>query len=198
MTDPAASTQTEKSPSDDPAAVVPAKAEDYSFDLSDKAKGFLGDLTHDPAVAAAREFALGQGMSQGEFNGKIGGLINHLAEKGLLEPTFDPKAEVAALGDKGETRQRELETFLQSVKARGEIDDTMFGEAMSLVPTAAGVKLLEYFKGQMRASAGIDLGNGNQAVDLKTQANEAANDPRYATDRKFKAEADALWMKAYS
>jgi hypothetical protein len=181
----------------DPLTLKPDAADGYGFTVSDKARSALGDISNDPAVKEAQAYAFEQGWTRGEFDKNVGGLVNHLVEKGLFEPTFDPAAETAALGEHGATRQRELQTFLDSVKTRGEIDDAQYGELSRLVPTAAGTRALEWLKGQMRGG-GLDTGGDGAAVeDGKAKAMEMAQDPRYRSDRVFRAEADAAWVAAF-
>lgn len=180
------------------AAAIPDTADGYAFTVSDKARGLLGDVSQDPAVAAAREFAKSKGWTQGQFDDHIGGLVNHLAEKGLFEPTFDPKAQTTALGEHGATRQRELYTFAESLKTRGEINEEQFGELISLIPTKPGTELLEFLRKQMRGG-GVDTGGGpaGDTADAKAKAQQMAADPKYHTDRAFRKEADAAWVAAY-
>ena len=195
-------TQAATSTSDaaDPLASVPEKSDGYAFKLSDKAQGLVGDLKDDPAVKALQDFAFEKKWTQGQFN-TLSQALDALAEKGLIEPPIDQQAELAKLGGDGETRQKGLETYLQALQSRGEIDGEMFGEAMMLTRTAAGVKMLEMFKKAM-PDVNVDTGGGEgggdgQPADQR-RAREMAADPRYKTDRAFKKEADALYMKAFS
>lgn len=183
---------------------MPETAEGYAANLSEAAQKVWGaDLTADPAFVEARAWAKEQGMSQGEFDRNVVGLMERLAEKGVIEPAFDPAAELAQLGENGETRRREAELFAEAWKARGELDDAEFGELMSLTPTAAGVRLVEKMRKAMAnpptleasPAPGTDA-NGDTAAQAAARAARA--DPRYENDPAFRRQADRAWMEAFA
>lgn len=179
-------------------ARVPEKADDYAFTLSESAGKLVGDLTNDPYMKALREHAKAEGWTQGRFN-DLATALEVGAKAGLLTPAIDPAAEMKALGERGAERQKELETHLQALKARNEIDEAMFEEGAFLLQTAAGTKLLEYFKA--RRGDGIDPPNEAQssqdAAAKKAAWLERRNDPKYDSDHKYRREVDAAFAEAY-
>lgn len=184
-------------------AVKPEKAEDYTLTLSEKAQAVLGDLTGDPAMEALRKAGLEKGWTQGEFEDRVGPAIEILVDAGLIEPRMDFAAQRAALGDQADARMQEVETFAESLKTRGEIDDEEYAELTSLSVSAGGVRLIEKMRKWMApGSAGdIKLPDNPRTVDpkqaLQDEARAMMKDPKYATDNKFKREADRKWMEAF-
>jgi hypothetical protein len=179
--------------------VVPEKPDGYSLTFSEKAKGLVGDLSNDPLVKALQEHAHTNKWPQKDFQ-RMAEVLELAAEKGLLEPPIDAKAEAAKLGKDGEQRQRDMETYLQALQARTDIDAEMFGEGMTLGATANGIKLLEFFRKQMPNGGRIDPPLGALSGDVsadQARAREMARDPKYNTDRDFRREADALWQNAF-
>ncbi|WP_338577786.1 hypothetical protein V8J38_02715 [Brevundimonas olei] len=180
-------------------AAVPDAADGYAVNLSDDAREKLGLTDGDPLVAELSKFAHAQGKPQGWLDDVMEGAAA-LAEAGLFDGGFDPAAEAAALGENAEGRRREVELFAESLKGRGEIDDGMFGELMSLSPTANGVKLIEWMRGQMGPAGQIPKPDG-EAVSSEdaaiSRAKEMRRDPRYETDRAYRAQADEAWRAAY-
>ncbi|WP_138141233.1 hypothetical protein [Brevundimonas vancanneytii] len=180
-------------------AAVPEAADGYAVNLSDDARERLGLTDGDPLVAELSKFAHAQGKPQGWLDDVMEGAAA-LAEAGLFDGGFDPAAEAASLGENAEGRRREVELFAESLKSRGEIDDGMFGELMSLSPTANGVKLIEKMRSLMGQNGMIPTPSGaepNGADALKAKALEMAKDPKYGRDRQFTAEANAAWAQAY-
>jgi hypothetical protein len=181
---------------------VPGKDEAYAINVPDTIKPYLGG-ENDPGLAALQGYARKSGWDQGRFDDTLG-FLEHCAGEGLLGEAFDPGRELAALGDNGKARMAEQETFLTSVKERGEIDDAEFGELMSLTATAKGVTALEKIR-KMMGPAGVAPkapgGEGGLVGDKASQQAEArqmAADPRYGKDPAFTREADGKWKLAFS
>ncbi|MGH7020742.1 MAG: hypothetical protein ACREEY_12715 [Brevundimonas sp.] len=178
-------------------AAVPEAADGYAVNVSDAAREKLGLTDGDPMVSALSKFAHESGKPQGWLDDVMEGAAA-LAEAGLFDGGFDPAVEAAALGENADGRRREVEVFAESLKARGEIDEGMHGELMSLSPTANGVKLIEYMRRQMGAAGEIPKPTGQADVgDAQTKARELRADPRYDTDRAFRATADQAWRDAW-
>ncbi len=178
---------------------MPEAPDGYAINLSDDAREKLGLTDGDPLVAELSKFAHAQGKPQGWLDDVMEGAAA-LAEAGLFDGGFDPAAEAASLGENAEGRRREVELFAESLKSRGDIDDGMFGELMSLSPTANGVKLIEKMRSLMGQNGQIPTPSGaepNSADALKAKAQEMAKDPKYGRDRQFTAEANAAWALAY-
>jgi hypothetical protein len=179
---------------------VPETADAYAFTPSEDAAKILGDMSSDPALKTLREAAKEKGWTQGQFNERIVETVNILASKGLLQANFDPAAEVAKLsegGKDGKARQQEVQVFADSLKARGDITDVEYGELMSLMPTAAGVKLVE----KLRAMS--DQGRGaHRAGRRRRQCGCARPGPRHAHRPEVRhrpdvpPQADAAYMAA--
>lgn len=192
----------EPAPEVDPLDAVPAAADGYAWDLSDKGKSVWGeDVKADPAVKALSEHFQAQGWSQRRVN-DVAEAMNVLADKGLIEPPFDPSAELAKLGENGAARVTEAENFVKAMQARGELTEEEFGEAMSLTPTAAGVSLLEKLRAGRKDPIVTDAGGPSahaQPGDTPAQAEARAlsRDERYGKDKAFTKEADAKWMTAF-
>lgn len=185
---------------DDALAVVPETADAYAFTPSEDAAKILGDMSNDPALKTLREAAKEKGWTQGQFNERIVETVNILASKGLLQANFDPAAEVAKLsegGKDGKARQQEVQVFADSLKARGDITDVEYGELMSLMPTAAGVNLVEKLRAMStKGGAPIAPGGGDGNVDALAQARAMRLDPKYETDPTYRRQADAAYMAA--
>lgn len=184
------------------AAVVPETAAGYALNIPESLKGALNAeaLANDPAIVALRDHYKAQGRPQGDFD-KLFEAMGVLQDKGILGKPVDFAAETAALGANGVARQKEVETFAQSLKQRGEITDAEFGDLMSLAPTASGVSLVE----KMRSWKPVtDLKNPGDtpAVDPKEKAQAdartLAEDPKYGKDRAFTQAADEAYKKAFS
>lgn len=185
----------------DAQAAIPENAAGYTFNFSDKAQGLVGDLASDPLVAALQEHAATNKWPLSRFQ-DLAVAIEVAAEKGLIDAPIDNTAEMGKLGNDGLQRQAELETYFQALQARNDIDGDMFGEAMILSRTAAGVKMLEWFRKQLPDGGKIlppagEGGAEDGATADQVKAREMAEDPRYKTDRAFKSEADKLYMKAF-
>ncbi len=188
----------------DPKTVVPETADGYAVTLADPLKAyFSGDPAADPAVAALREHFKATGKSQGEFDALFENL-QVLVDKGIIPPPLNLEAEVTALaegGKDGKARQGEQETFLRALKDRGELSDETFGELMSLVPTANGVRALEQLRKAMTGNAG-DIQAPKDAADEAKKAREievlgALKDPKYQSDNTFRKAADAAVIAFY-
>ncbi len=180
-------------------AVVPEGVDGYAVNVSDTAREKLGLTDGDPMVEALSKFAHESGKPQGWLDDVMEGAAA-LAEAGLFDSSFDPAAEAAALGENADGRRREVEVFAESLKTRGEIDEGMFGELMSLSPTANGVKLIEYMRKQMGAGGDIPKPTEGQGATLNEAQEEArtlSRDPKYGKDRAFTADADRKWMAAF-
>ena len=181
-------------------AKVPDTADGYNFKLSDETAKLVGDLSDDPLMKSIRDHAKAQGWSQGQFNA-VSEILELAAKSGAMTAAIDPAAELKALGENGAARQKEMETYLQALKARNEIDEAMFEEGAFLMQTAAGIKLLEHLKGQAKAVGDMDPppdGGGDPKAAAQAKAREMAADERYKTDPAFKREADKLYMEAFS
>ncbi|MFC5374739.1 hypothetical protein ACFPIF_19440 [Brevundimonas faecalis] len=180
-------------------ALVPEAADGYAVNVSDTAREKLGLTDGDPMVAALSKFAHENGKPQGWMDDMMEGAAA-LADAGLFDGAFDPAAEAAALGENADGRRREVEVFAESLKTRGEIDEGMYGELMSLSPTANGVKLIEYMRMQMGAGGDIPKpteGQGASSNEAQEEARTLSRDPKYGKDRAFTADADRKWMAAF-
>ncbi|MNU76975.1 hypothetical protein D3C71_665380 [compost metagenome] len=178
---------------------MPEAVDGYAVNVSDTAREKLGLTDGDPMVEALSKFAHESGKPQGWLDDVMEGAAA-LAEAGLFDSSFDPDAEAAALGENADGRRREVEVFAESLKTRGEIDEGMFGELMSLSPTANGVKLIEYMRKQMGAGGDIPKPTEGQGATLNEAQEEArtlSRDPKYGKDRAFTADADRKWMAAF-
>jgi hypothetical protein len=125
--------------------------------------------------------------------------MNHFREKGFLGESFDPAAEVKALGDNGRARQEEQEVFLTSLKDKGVLDDKTYGELMTLVPVASGVQALEALRKHFGPQGGPTAPDaaGGAPSNALDEAKAMRRDPRYETDAKFRADAERKWMAAF-
>lgn len=171
------------------------------MNLPEEARTALGLVENDPMVSELAKFAHANGKPQGWVDDALEA-ASALASAGLFDAGFDAAAETAKLGDNGPARQREVETFAESLKARGEIDDEMFGDLMSLAPTAGGVRLIEYFRKQQGADVKPQIrptgGNPSDKSEALEKARELRRDPRYDKDRVFRAQADRAFKEAAS
>lgn len=199
----------------------PETAEAYSFAPVDDLKPLFGeDLSKDPVIAAARVAAHKHGLSNDQFAGFLNDVVGEAKKAGLIgksEPAVDYDKEWPQLvpADKANLPEAErkaaakarldtVQTFADTLKARGEIDDAMHGEFSILLETAAGVRLVEFMAQNLTAEKGIVFGGNNSAGDGYTMAdyNRDSSDPRYSStspkyDPAFRAEVEAkskhLW-----
>lgn len=154
-------------------------------------------------LAHLRTRAHAAGLTQGEFDDRIGFAIDQLAEGGFLLPNLDPAAELAKLsegGKNGEARRQEVAVFADGLKARGDIDEALHQELMSLAPTAAGVQLIEKFREWMgpKGQVAPPVVSDPAAISAdKARAKEQRNDPRYESDARFRADTDELIARTY-
>lgn len=179
-------------------AAVPDAADGYAWSPSDKLKGFVNIEASDPAILALQEHAKSAGWTQGQYQDVLSSL-EVFAEKGLLEPLFDPAAEVAKLGANGAAQMQEQESFLTSLKGRGELSDEGFGELMTLVPTAAGTRALAELRKVMGPAGIIQTPQVDvtPAEQMMAEARAERLDPRYNADPKYRRAADLKWEQAW-
>lgn len=179
---------------------MPTGDASYQLTLPEGVEAFVPNAANDPVILKIAEAFKAAGKPQSAMN-DIFGLVKILADGGAIQPPFDPAAETAALGDGGAALQQEQQTFLTSLKDRGELSEGAFGELMTLVPTANGTRAIQELRKLMTTNNdGAQLPNG-QALDAKAQAQKDARDlaadPRYKTDRNFKKAADEAYKAAF-
>lgn len=189
-------------------AKVPGADETYAWQPNEVLSRFVPQGLEDPAVKAIAEGFKEQGRDQGAFNTAFEAL-QILADKGVIAPPFDAAAELAKLGDAGgvtaEQRRNDVETYADSLLARGDLDAEEAAELKSFAPTAAGVRLIEKMRKWMADDkGGINPGGeGGDAKDAagytaaQREAQKMSEDPRYKTDFAFKREADRAWKTAF-
>ena len=181
-------------------AAVHTEASAYALNVDDEAKTALGlGDGDDPIVKGITELWAKTGKSQGALDDFMA-TAGELAKAGLFGTGFDPAAEAAKLGETAPARRREVEVFAEALKTRGDITDEEHGELMSLSPTAAGITLLEKLRGMMGDAGRIEAPtdpapSGKEASMAKYR--EMRADPKYETDRKFRAEADGHFQAAH-
>jgi len=179
---------------------VPETAEAYQVNLDDAARASLGLIDDDPMVKHLQGFAAEQKWSQGQIDDVFAAAAS-MASAGLLDAALNPEAEAAALGENAAARRREVEVFAQALKSRNDgFDDAMFGELMSLTPTAAGIRMVEYMRKMMTEITNTpNAGGAAQSAedDAKAEARKLASDPRYGRERAFTADADRKWRAAF-
>lgn len=184
----------------DPRDVVPDAADGYAVNLDDTQKAALGLSDGDPLVKGLSEWAKEQNWSQGRLDDVLVA-ASALAAKGLLGAPFDPAAELAKLGENGEGRRTEIETFAEALKSRGDLSEGEHAVLVSLAAEADGVTLIEKLRGRMgedgQIEAPADPGAGNTHEALLAKAREMRADERYESDRNFRKQADDKFQEAY-
>ncbi len=179
---------------------MPTGDQSYELRLPEGGEIYAPEAANDPVVKALMEGYKELGYSQRDLDITLGA-IKVMADRGVLQPPFDPAAEVAALGDNGAVRQQEQQTWLTSLHERKEIGDDEFGELMTLVPTAKGTRALEQLRKIMTESTTGAVLPTTTTVDPKAQAQQEAKDmaadKRYRTDRDFQRQADLKWKQAF-
>jgi hypothetical protein len=172
----------------------------YRVNLDEASREALGLGEDDPLVSGLAKYAAEKGKPQGWMDDALEAAAE-LAKAGLFDAGLDPAAEAAKLGENAAGRRREVEVFAEALKARNDgFDDEMFGELMSLTPTAAGIRMVEYMRKMMtdNNNAPAPGGKGSDPADAaKEEARKLASDPRYGQDRKFTADADRKWREAF-
>ncbi len=192
----------------------PETADGYEFAPADNTKQFFkDDPTKDPVIAVMKQVAHKYDMAKDKFAGFMNDTLGELAKAGLIggdTAGIDYAKEGAALvpEDKRnlpEAEQKALakarvdtaQTFADTLKARGEIDDSMHQEFSLLLETAAGVRLVEFMASGLTAEKGLVLGGGVSGSGYSmADYNRDAADPRYFStgakyDPAFRAEVDA-------
>lgn len=182
-------------------AVVPEEAAGYAINLSDEAKAALRLADDgDPIVQGIRDHFKAERLTQGDFDDFLA-RAGKLAEAGLFDTGFDVAAEAVKLGENAEGRRREVEVFANALKEREGFDEEMHGELMSLSPSAAGVRLVEFLRKQMGAAGEIVPPTATSAATgpdaLMAKYREMRADPQYESDRKFRAEADGYFQQVH-
>lgn len=180
-------------------AAVHETAEAYQVTLDEASREALGLTDNDPLVAGLAKFAADNKKPQGWMDDALEA-ASELAKAGLFDAGFDPAAEAAALGENAAGRRREVEVFASALKERGDIDDGMFAELMSLSPTANGIRLVEFMRKNMTDPTGIPKPSGDDASvadAAKAKAKDMARDPKYGKDKRYTREADQAWADAF-
>lgn len=179
-------------------ATVHEKPDAYQVNLDEASREALGLGEDDPLVAGLAKYAAEKGKPQGWMDDALEAAAE-MAKAGLFDAGLDPAAEAAKLGENAAGRRREVEVFAEALKARNDgFDDEMFGELMSLSPTAAGIKTVEYLRKMMNNGNLTPPTNGGDPADAaKEEAKAMTADPRYGKDRRFTKEADAKWAAAF-
>lgn len=172
----------------------------YQVNLDEASREALGLGEDDPLVSGLAKYAAEKGKPQGWMDDALEAAAE-LAKAGLFDAGLDPAAEAAKLGENAAGRRREVEVFAEALKARNDgFDDEMFGELMSLTPTAAGIRMVEYMRKMMTVPVNQPAAEGgapDPAEAAKAEAARMRRDPRYDRDRTYRAEADAAWRAAY-
>uniref|UniRef100_A0A6M3XBV2 Uncharacterized protein n=1 Tax=viral metagenome TaxID=1070528 RepID=A0A6M3XBV2_9ZZZZ len=174
-------------------------AEAYQVNLDEASREALGLGEDDPLVSGLAKYAAEKGKPQGWMDDALEAAAE-LAKAGLFDAGLDPAAEAAKLGENAAGRRREVEVFAEALKARDDgFDDEMFGELMSLTPTAAGIRMVEYMRKMMTTPINqpTTQGGGDPADAAKDKAKEMAADPKYGKDKRFTREADQAWASAF-
>lgn len=174
--------------------------EAYQVNLAAEAREALGLTDDDPLIAHLQKTAAEGKKPQGWMDDVLEA-AHSLAEAGLFDAGLDPAKEATELGENAAGRRREVEVFAEALKSRNDgFDDAMFGEMMSLSPTAAGVRLIEYMRKMMTDTNNAPTIKGdtpNAADQAKEDAKALTADPRYGKDRRFTRDADQKWATAF-
>lgn len=174
--------------------------EAYQVNLDEASREALGLGEDDPLVSGLAKYAAEKGKPQGWMDDALEAAAE-LAKAGLFDAGLDPAAEAAKLGENAAGRRREVEVFAEALKARNDgFDDEMFGELMSLTPTAAGIRMVEYMRKMMTVPVNqptAEGGGGDPAEAAKEKARSMAADPKYGKDKRFTREADQAWASAF-
>lgn len=180
-----------------PAAVEEPKAAeeppievDYSFKPPE---GFESRILADDKILgilseSAKELNLDAATTESARN-LISNVIKKMGESGILpENPYNYEAEMAALGENGETRAGDARTFVQALLDRNELTAQEAEEALSLTATAAGVSLLEKLRAQ--GAWKEELIPPKTVVSKQDRFKELVTDDRYGKDVKFTRDAD--------
>jgi hypothetical protein len=194
----------------------PETPEGYEFTPADDIKQhFAEDVAKDPALSVLRKVAHEIDMPKDKFGPFISAAISGLAKAKLIgQPDpyaidYDKEAKALVPQDKAGAPEAEqkaavkarvdtAQTFIDTLKARGEIDEGMQEEFGLLLETAAGVRVVEFLHNHLTSEKGFQLGQGGGAAGGYSMAdyNRDSNDPRYFStsakyDPAFRAEVDA-------
>jgi hypothetical protein len=198
------------------ATPVPKDAAGYAFNPSEKAKGYVGNLTQDPVFLAFREQAHKAGMSPSGFQDLLSGFYDTLVDKGVLGQPYDAARERRGyLGDESKTMSDEqtieamrphiasAETFLNGLGRNGTLRPEAVKALEPLLETAVGLRTLGALRHAM-GSRGLSLGGdspgetGLTRTDLQARMRDPRNDRSSGKyDPKFAAQIDADYKRLF-
>jgi hypothetical protein len=199
---------------------APDSPDKYSYTPSEKIAPYLGDLSKDPAFAAARNAFHKHGISNEAFSGIIEDLYGPLIEGGNIARPFDPAGELKNFMELGsmdrtaaaqaltnsEAFAKGLTAQLKDVpeKIKPEVDALL----MSMTDTAAGNFLLRAISGRL-AETGIRIGGESSLQGELTEGdlkkldadpridpqNREHPDPTKRFDEELRKRYDAAYAK---
>lgn len=195
---------------------VPENLDGYKFDPSDKAKPYLGDPAKDPVLNLARDVALKTGIPPAMFSGLANGLVEMMAEKGMLPKAYDRVAEARAffgpdgaqmsLEDIGARITPVVEGVHQwidgQVTTKG-FDADVANTLRPLANTAAGLKALAALAKLQPAPGGPSVGGQQGQTGMSREAlKQRIADPRgdvnsHVYDKAFAAETNDLYKRMF-
>lgn len=124
----------------------PAAAKDYAYKPSESLAPHFASDADKAVLGMFQEVAHGLGLTQGQFEGAVNGIFGRMAEKGLLSPPMDVKAEFQKLGGTtgdaqaqmiaGQTRVLEIEGAIDGLATRGNLKPEL-AKAMKGMMTSA-------------------------------------------------------------
>lgn len=185
---------------------APANATDYEpIELSENAKGLMGDLSQDPAMQIAAKVAHASGLSQEQYQQVVGGMIEAFGDAGMIVPLATPAEEIEKLGGDEQALKlgTQAETFIETLARAQGAPDGLKKELTMLSMTAEGVKTLNWIENQLGEKTTTITDNPGGGATTKEDVLKMMQDDRYDTespkyDKKFRAQVDQLGAQLFN
>jgi len=131
--------------------------EDYGTDDFFNSEGMEG-MREDPVMSMALEAAKEAGMGVKQAQGFITNFMSGMGEMNPAAPAFDGEAELAKLGKNGAHMVSGIKSWVDGMKADGQLNEEVHGELMKLGASAAGIKALDVLR---QKSGVMNIPNGD-------------------------------------
>jgi hypothetical protein len=188
----------------------PDSPEKYTFTPSEKLAPYFGDAAKNPALDFARKSAHAAGIPDASFGKFIEGVYAPMIEAGLLQPPYDPKAEVAnyskVYGLDATTATRNLkenEAFANGLVGQIKLPEQLQKDAaaslVALTDTAGGNALIRALMdrlGENGIRVPMEGSGGSPGALSDTELDKLTSDPRIDPANEFKQDANLKYDPA--
>jgi len=189
--------------------IIPKDIAGYKANLADDLKPYVPELDKDPVYNNFQKRAAELGITDKQFDGLVNGFFKDTIALGGVEKPYDAEAEREALIPQAEMadpaerarevdrRSRDAIAYMDVLTTRG-LDPASADMVKGMLDTAAGIKLVEYFRNQARETQPSLQGNatGVTREDLQKRTADPRNDPRDPKyDQAFATETSRLYRQ---